>query len=83
MSSVRRGISSSPNALSRLVHDPAEDDLSRGYRLLRYLVGTQNECIYLKPREVNILGIESFTEADLAGCIAPRNPTSGAGGAFL
>ena len=77
LSSVRRDIAYSVKELSKFVHDPTEDDLNRGYHLLRYLVGTKNECIFLKPRKDKIFTIESFTDADLAGCRTSRKSTSG------
>ena len=77
LSSVRRDIAFSVKELSKFVHDPTEDDMDRGYHVLRYLIGTKHECIYLRPRRENGLKIESFTDADLAGCRTSRKSTSG------
>ena len=46
--------------------------------LLKYLAGTRNECIYLKPENLKgTLGITSYTDADLGGCRTSRKSTSG------
>ena len=51
LSSVRRDIAYSVKELSKYVHNPTTDDVKRGHHLLRYLVGTKDEKIYLRPNK--------------------------------
>ena len=76
-SSVRGDTSFSVKELSKFVHAPTNEDIRRGHHLLRYLAGTRSEAIYLRPQKDNIFTVETFTDADLAGCRASRKSTSG------
>ena len=77
LSSVRRDIAFSVKELSKFVHAPTNEDVKRGHHLLRYLAGTREEAVYLRPRKDNIFTVEAFTDAALAGCRTSRKSTSG------
>ena len=77
LSSVRRDIAFAVKELSKYVHDPTEDDVKRGEHLLRYLAGTRDECVQLRPKEDDMFTIEAFTDADLGNCRTSRRSTSG------
>merc|ERR1711915_262850 len=77
LSSVRRDIAYAVKELSKYVHNPTEDDVKRGHHLLRYLVGTQDEKVHLRPNKQDIFTLEAFTDADLGNCRTTRKSTSG------
>ena len=77
LSSVRRDIAYAVKELSKFVHAPTMDDLNRGIHLLRYLLGTLDECIHLQPEKNNKYILTAYTDADLGGCVSSRKSTSG------
>ena len=77
LSSVRRDIAYSVKELSKYVHDPTDEDVARGNHLLRYLAGTRDEKVHLRPNKKDIFVLEAYTDADLAGCRTSRKSTSG------
>ena len=78
LSSVRRDIAFAVKELSKFVHAPTSDDMNHAMWLLKYLAGTRDECIFLKPDKLKgKLEITAYTDADLGGCRSSRKSTSG------
>ena len=63
--------------MSKYVHNPTDDDVKRGEHLLRYLAGTRDEKVHLRPNVQEMFTIEAFTDADLGNCRTTRRSTSG------
>jgi len=79
---VRPDIAYGVKELSRGVSSPTAEHLSKAKHLLRYLSGTRDYCLELKPKlylnEKNTnLTITVHTDSDWAGCTSTRKSTSG------
>ena len=77
LSGIRRDISYAVKELSKYVHDPTSDDVKRANHVLRYLNGTKDEKVYLRPNKQGIFTLEAYTDADLGSCRTTRKSTSG------
>ena len=78
VSSVRRDVAFPVKELSKHAHDPTTQDMQNAMHLLKYLKGTMDECVYIKPVELNKkFELTVFTDADLGGCRTSRKSTSG------
>ena len=77
LSSVRRDIAYPVKELSKYVHNPTEQDVKRGSHLLRYLLGSLEEKVYLKPEQQEKFTLTAYTDADLGSCRTTRRSTSG------
>lgn len=62
--------------LSRFNSDPKTRHLKAGQRILKYLKGTTDRCLYY-PSGNQKLSIEAFTDSDFGGDISDRKSTSG------
>ena len=78
VSSIRRDVAFPVKELSKHAHDPTKQDMLNAIHLLKYLKGTIDECVYIKPIGNNgKFEITVFTDADLGGCRTSRKSTSG------
>ena len=79
---VRPDIAYGVKELSRGVSQPTLEHLAKLRHLLRYLSGTKNYCLELRPK-INLsekstsLTVTCHTDSDWAGCTSTRKSTSG------
>jgi len=79
---VRPDIAYGVKELSRGVSRPTLEHLAKLRHLLRYLSGTKNYCLELRPK-INLsekntsLTVTCHTDSDWAGCTSTRKSTSG------
>ena len=57
------------------MHDPRQPHLDAVYMILRYLKAAPGKGVMFTKN--NHLGVESYTDADWAGCLGDRRSTSG------
>ena len=57
------------------MHDPRQPHLDAVYMILRYLKAAPGKGVMFTKN--NHLGVESYTDADWAGCLDDRRSTSG------
>ena len=57
------------------MHDPRQPHLDAVYMILRYLKAAPEKGVMFTKN--NHLGVESYTDADWAGCLGDRRSTSG------
>ena len=64
----RRDIAYAAKDLSKYRHDPTNEDVQKGICPLRYLAGTRNEKVFLKPNKLDYFGLEAYSGAHLGNC---------------
>ena len=68
LSISRRDIAYAVKDLSKYCHDPTEKDVIKGNHLLRYLAGTRDEQVFIKPNKQDFFDLECYSDADLGNC---------------
>eukprot|EP00971_Amphidinium_carterae_P260452 5167380-Amphidinium_carterae.1 len=83
VSRLRADISFSTKELARHLHQPGLHQMTQLKHLLRYISGTKDFTIQLKPKHATKtsqglipLNITTFSDSDWAGCTATRKSTS-------
>ena len=75
LTAIRTDISFSVGLCARFQSNPKESHLTAVKRILRYLKGTDNLCLFY-PRSDDFM-LRGFTDADYAGDLVNRKSTSG------
>ena len=73
----RRDIAYAVKDLSKYCHDPTVEDVKKANHLLRYLAGTRNEKVHLKPNKTDYFQLQAYSDADLGNCRKSKRSTSG------